>query len=194
MKDVKVTRKRKSIEPVVKKEKLETSLSMSPARSKSGSGIYKNSLAGEGRFLKIWGKESQKFSPHYTFKKSSFLFFLKILIKIAIFVYANISTTYTEKNMIFQKCGGDVWRKYIPFKPGTGGQLSGTPESKRKQRDIRSFFSAGATDSSTGAAVSEAAVTKKSPVKLRFEGGAAARINSTDELLKKDVAGIKVQD
>ncbi|XP_023341007.1 nascent polypeptide-associated complex subunit alpha, muscle-specific form-like isoform X2 [Eurytemora carolleeae] len=110
MKDVKVTRKKKSIEPVVKKEKLESSLSMSPSRSK----------------------------------------------------------------------------------PGTGGQLSGTPESKRKQRDIRSFFSAGATDSSTGAAVSEAAVTKKSPVKLRFEGGAAARINSTDELLKKDLAGMKV--
>ena len=48
MKDVKVTRKKKSIEPVVKKEKLESSLSMSPSRSKPGRGIYKNSQGGGG--------------------------------------------------------------------------------------------------------------------------------------------------
>ena len=73
MKDVKVTRKKKSIEPVVQKEKLETSLSMSPARSKPGRGIYKNSLGG-GRFLEDIGrKESRKFSLHYTLKNRSFL-------------------------------------------------------------------------------------------------------------------------
>ena len=57
--------------------------------------------------------------------------------------------------------------------------LNGTPESKRKQRDIRSFFSTGAPESPSAAVGS-----KKSPVKLRFEGGAA--------VLKKDLAGIKV--
>jgi len=89
-------------------------------------------------------------------------------------------------------------------KKAVGGKSSAqnTPDGKRKQRDIRSFFTPPASDSSSGQTtknntdgnglVNIEMERKKTPVKLRFEGGEISRIISTDEVLKKDLALIKV--